>query len=320
MNNGDLYNIVLTVLKKESRGNIIKPDRFTHLLQQCHLEYFDMQYEKWAGSQRVQDSLAPFMVFDESVTFSGVTKALSGLTYTYKHAISARQSGTDGKVEIVTPNEWNEWLGDALMAGTNTDLLLMIDGQNLNIDPYSITSATIKFSYFVKLGGVKYDSGTADGDTTNKLVDSSQNFLTTVEVGMTAYNTTDGTSGAVTAVDSDTTLSFATDLFPDGNENYFIVQDDAATDYFLPFFDYYTDANYNVKYLTNGQTYTLGASEVYRDGTSSGKVVGVSHELKWPDTDKINIISLLLEKLGVSLQSPEISQYAMTKEQQQNIM
>lgn len=64
-------------------------------------------------------------------------------------------------------------------------------------------------------------TGTADTNTPDKLVDTSADF-STVNVGDIVYNTTDNTSGAVTAVDSTTTLSFATDLFPDGNENYII--------------------------------------------------------------------------------------------------
>tara|TARA_R100000231_G_scaffold26276_4_gene23830 strand:+ start:4630 stop:5169 length:540 start_codon:yes stop_codon:yes gene_type:complete len=64
-------------------------------------------------------------------------------------------------------------------------------------------------------------TGTADTDVTNKLKDTTANF-STVNVGDIVYNTTDNTSGAVTAVDSTDTISFATDLFPDGNENYII--------------------------------------------------------------------------------------------------
>jgi hypothetical protein len=58
---------------------------------------------------------------------------------------------------------------------------------------------------------------------------------------------------------------------------------------------------------------------VYRDGTASGSVTGVSHELKWGNQDKMNIVSMLLEKIGISMQSPEITQYAMALEQKQNV-
>mgnify|MGYP003644839815 CR=1 FL=1 len=49
---------------------------------------------------------------------------------------------------------------------------------------------------------VEADSGTTDGTTTNKLVDSSQNFLTTILPGMVVVNTTDSTTTTVSIVDS----------------------------------------------------------------------------------------------------------------------
>lgn len=60
------------------------------------------------------------------------------------------------------------------------------------------------------------DSGTTDGTTTSKLVDSAQNFDVTVGVGMTVKNTTDTTYAVVTAVDSATTLSLSADIMVSG--------------------------------------------------------------------------------------------------------
>lgn len=51
------------------------------------------------------------------------------------------------------------------------------------------------------------DTGTATATTTNKLVDSAQNFTQTVQLRDLVVNTTDGTVAFVSAVDSDTTLS-----------------------------------------------------------------------------------------------------------------
>lgn len=92
---------------------------------------------------------------------------------------------------------------------------------------YAGSWGTIISDIKIKDGDVK-DSGTADGTTTNKLVDSSQNFLTTVKVGMTVYNTTDSTFTNVTAVDSDTQLTLANDIMVSG-ENYEI-QDGRSSD------------------------------------------------------------------------------------------
>tara|TARA_R100000278_G_scaffold123165_1_gene111626 strand:+ start:1346 stop:3121 length:1776 start_codon:yes stop_codon:yes gene_type:complete len=84
------------------------------------------------------------------------------------------------------------------------------------INPIKITDGAIK------------DSGTATGTTTNKLVDSNQNFLTTVKVGMTVYNTTDKTVTNVTAVDSDTQLTLADDIMVSGEA--YQVQDGRSSD------------------------------------------------------------------------------------------
>ena len=76
-------------------------------------------------------------------------------------------------------------------------------------------------------GAVK-DSGTATGTTTNKLVDSNQNFLTTVKVGMTVYNSTDKTVTNVTAVDSDTQLTLADNIMASGEV--YQIQDGRSSD------------------------------------------------------------------------------------------
>ncbi len=67
------------------------------------------------------------------------------------------------------------------------------------------------------------DSGTTTATTANKLVDSTQNFTSSVEIGDTVNNTTDGTSATISAVDSNTTLSLSSDIMTTG-ESYSIRQ------------------------------------------------------------------------------------------------
>jgi hypothetical protein len=61
----------------------------------------------------------------------------------------------------------------------------------------------------VNLSGQKkiIENGKTSSATTNKLVDSTQNFTSTVQKRDLVINTTDGTVAFVAAVDSDTTLS-----------------------------------------------------------------------------------------------------------------
>jgi len=65
------------------------------------------------------------------------------------------------------------------------------------------------------------DRGSATSTTANKLVDSTQNFNTTAQVGSFVKNTTDSTTASVTAIDSDTTLSLSSDIMASG-ENYIL--------------------------------------------------------------------------------------------------
>lgn len=65
------------------------------------------------------------------------------------------------------------------------------------------------------------ETGTTTGINTKKLIDSTQTFLSTVEIGMSIKNTTDFTYTFITAVDSDTQLSIRDDIFTSG-ENYTI--------------------------------------------------------------------------------------------------
>jgi len=81
-----------------------------------------------------------------------------------------------------------------------------------------------------------------------------------------------------------------------------------------PYYDYYTDANLNIEYLEADESYVLGASEVYRDGTTSGTVNSITVELEWEDLDKIKILHRILTKLGVSMDEQLVAQYATSKE------
>ena len=238
MDNHDLYKLTLTILRKEGSGNIIKPDRFTELLKQCHHEYYTQEYDKWDVTQKVHDSLRPFLVVDDTATFTTGVEDLDDLAYSYRHISSARVTTDDTPIDIVTPLEWNYRMDDELTQPTLEDPVMIVDTDALRIRPSSITEAYVTY------------------------------------------------------------------LKEADNE---------------PFYDYYIDANRNVQWMgVNGATYTLGANEVYRDGTTSGTVTSINRELEWADKDKINILSFIIEKLGVSLQGG-ITQYALQKESQQNI-
>ena len=65
------------------------------------------------------------------------------------------------------------------------------------------------------------DTGTCDGDTTDHVIDSGNNFLTdgTAAVGITLYNSSSPSYANITAV-ADGDLTFGSDICPVGNENF----------------------------------------------------------------------------------------------------
>tara|TARA_R100000742_G_C4278574_1_gene101602 strand:+ start:2331 stop:3887 length:1557 start_codon:yes stop_codon:yes gene_type:complete len=85
----------------------------------------------------------------------------------------------------------------------------------------SRTSAYLRYTITKEQKLNELDRGTTSATTSNKLVDSTQNFNSTVQVGSYVKNTTDNTTASVTAIDSDTTLSLSADIMASG-ENYII--------------------------------------------------------------------------------------------------
>jgi len=101
-------------------------------------------------------------------------------------------------------------LFDTAFSTANWDLLLVsLDGQTL-VSGTTWHAGTANYTE----GAV--DSGTTDGTTANKLIQSGQNFTSTVSVNDIIHNTTDDTFAKVTAVDSDTSLSLSADIMVSG--------------------------------------------------------------------------------------------------------
>ena len=83
-------------------------------------------------------------------------------------------------------------------------------------------------SKYIKLPiATEKDSGTTTSTSADKLVQTGQNFTTTVAIGDYVYNTTDNTSATVSAVDSDTTLSLSANIMASG-EDYVILSPSAS--------------------------------------------------------------------------------------------
>ena len=104
-------------------------------------------------------------------------------------------------------------------------------------------------------------SGTTDGTTANKLVDSSASFTSNL-VGYIVYNTTDSTVATVTAVDDANTLTLSADIMASAEA--YVIYEDNNTGCVL-----YSGAGGDIKVLTAGN------DEVTFTGTAAGAFIPV---------------------------------------------
>ena len=116
--------------------------------------------------------------------------------------------------------------------------------------------------------------------TANKLVETGQNFATTVRVGDIVYNTTDSTAATVTSVDSDTTLSLSEDIMESG-DSYTIYrgQPGACVLYVGNLGDVKVKTSggdiVTFQNLSNGQFVPVQVSKVFATGTTATGLIAL---------------------------------------------
>jgi hypothetical protein len=122
---------------------------------------------------------------------------------------------TDGTYDHIIPT--NGMANAVVMMGNSSTIAWFY----LNAAPPGWKVTTTGADTVLAVKATAKSSGTATTDTADKLIDTGADFVTdAIVVGDVAYNTEDGTSALVTAVDDLNTLSLASDAFPDGNETY----------------------------------------------------------------------------------------------------
>ena len=228
MTNNDLYNLLLHILRKESKGLAVSPDAFSDFLKVENLTLFNDYVRIFETTRIVSDALRPFKATSTRTLTAGNVSAPSD----YAHMTAMHVGGTTTLIDELTDEEWVFRQDDELTQPTTSYPIARLDATYLYVLPATVTSITV---YYLK------------NPTT-------------------------------------------------------------------PFFDYYIDANLAIQYLTVGQSYALQASEVYRDGTTSGTKASISVELEWDDTNKIKVLHRILTKLGVSMDEQLVAQYSTQKE------
>lgn len=196
---------------------LISTNNLTNTFRGCSL--FNGKVENWPV-----DSVTMFVAF------------LRGAGVFNKPLFENTGSGTSFDSMLLNADTFDQNMGNMDISSLTTGANMMLNATGLSTVNYGLTlvgweGQSHNSSVIVHFGGSTYsegvvDSGTTDGTTANKLIDSTQNFLTTVTVGDAIHNTTDDTFALVSAVDSDTSLSLNADIMISGET--YVVQGSAA--------------------------------------------------------------------------------------------
>lgn len=250
MDNGLIFNLLNTIIRKEKEGQTISPEQYSELLQMGSWEKANSDYSFFERDQIITDSLRS-LKDNESVTIALGVGDISSLT-DYWHATNASHAITGYPIvpiDIVSDVEYQaRSFSDLEKPGEMWPILKIVD-DTLLVNPSTITS--IDFEYLK-------------------------------------------------------------------NPN-------------VPYFDYYIDADDKIQYLTEGQVYTLLANETYTDKEDGsvltvGETIGVkpaqdannmSIEMSFPPGERVQVLYIILSKLGISLNEQDAVEYGLLREQKE---
>jgi surface protein len=175
-----------------------------------------MTWTMGAGVTTMYQMFNNASAFNQSVSGWNVS-AVTTMYHMFKSATLFNQDVSAWNISAVT--DMTLMFSGSALSTANYDLLLVAwqgKAHQLGVvfgSPASYTQSSV-------------DSGTTDGTTTGKLVDSTQNFISTVLTGDIVHNTTDDTYSKVTAVDSNTVLSISGSVIVSGKV--YTIQSSAA--------------------------------------------------------------------------------------------
>jgi hypothetical protein len=121
MDNGEIYDFVTTILRKEKNGSVLTPEKFNLMLEESMWEKSNDEYRKYELSQIITDTLVSFKTTTSIAIDVNGEYDLSGLTDDYWHpsALTYDDSGSTRIIEIVTDLEYAERLANTLLAPDN---------------------------------------------------------------------------------------------------------------------------------------------------------------------------------------------------------
>ena len=334
--NQSLYKSVLDILRKDIRGEAVSVAEFNALLPVVSHEFFAQQYAKFEQTQKITDSLAPFI---KTATIT-LTAGVGYLPADYMHMIGKPLAGT-ARVDMVSRLEYDERSVDYITQPTATYPVAILGTGNRteNFGDY-YDSGTNSFVHGIGDFGLTYIDGVSRPVL---MFDSGYNFFsngdritiangkTNMGVAATGYN---GTHEALVRdaypnnvylphVTYDNTVLFAT--VTRASAKTIAVYPTTITSVSItylcrpvtPKLDYYVTTATNVRtFLAQSQTHTADTDAESFPVAANTPTDGASYtsetiEMEWGPQDRPSILAMLMTKLGVSMGQQGVAEYGM---------
>ena len=334
--NEGLYKSVLDILRKDLRGEAVSVAEFNALLPVVSHEYFSQQYAKFQQTQKITDSLAPFI---KTATIT-LTSGVGYLPADYMHLIGRPLAGT-ARVDVVSVLEYDDRSTDPITQPTTSYPVAVL----------KVATRTEAFGEYFDYGTNSFVHGIGDFgltyiDGVSRPVlgfDSGYNFFVngdriTISNGKTGVGAAsagyNGTHEVLVReaypnyvylpyVTYDNTVFFAE--VTRANAKTITVYPTTITSVAItylckpvtPKLDYYVTTATNVRtFLGEGDTHTADVSaESYpvsdNAPTVDGSYTSETTEMEWLPQDRPSILALLMTKMGVAMGQQGVAEYGM---------
>ena len=149
MNNGQIYDFVNTILRKEKEGSAVSPERFTLLLIESMWEKANFEYALFEKSQIITDTLKSLKRIETPTLVAGELD-LTTLTEEYFHPTTAYylNAARNRKIDIVTDAEWTSYLTSSLEVPTAEFPIAKLAEDTMIF--YPLTNETVTLTYLMK--------------------------------------------------------------------------------------------------------------------------------------------------------------------------
>jgi len=152
MDISEIYETCNYISNKHKSGNAFTPNQFNSLIELLNRDFFKKKVEEsgyfenrqsmsYNDALRGSKNLHKFIV-NETIAIAG------GTTYTFAYPLGASDADTDVLIEFITEAEYQDRIGDSVLAPAADCPIAMERGDNIEVKPDSITNVNLSYYRF----------------------------------------------------------------------------------------------------------------------------------------------------------------------------